>query len=301
MDLGSYLRNAREARQLTLEAVAAQTKIRAQLWRDLEANDLKRWPKQEVYRRGFLRSYANAVGLRPDDVFAQYSLQYPGTPMAAGAAPAPRPTHAPTAPVRTPPAADVQAPRLLTWRVALPVGVLLAAVAAFAYQHRTAPDDESAAPPGVPQLQQSSDERASAGVATNVEPAPNPPDAPEAQAPDVERTAALKAPIVQAPIAKAPAVRPPAAETPAEGAAVAASAKPKAVDGTLQVVSDPPDALVTVNGVGRGKTPATIEYLAFGSYTIRVVQPGYRASQQSVTLDPANPRKTVTVKLRASP
>ena len=61
-------------------------------------------------------------------------------------------------------------------------------------------------------------------------------------------------------------------------------ASPAAVEGTLMVTSDPPEATVTVNGIGRGRTPASIKYLPLGAYTIRIVLPGYRAAEQHVTL-----------------
>ena len=70
------------------------------------------------------------------------------------------------------------------------------------------------------------------------------------------------------------------------------------MEGTLFVESNPPDAFITVNGIGRGKTPVKVEYLAFGSYTIRVVQSGYQIIQKRVTLDSTNPRRMVKLDLR---
>jgi cytoskeletal protein RodZ len=76
MDFGCYLKSARERKHVTLETVSASTKIKPQLWIDLEANDLSRWPKYHVYRQGYLRSYANVVGIDPDDVIARFNAEF---------------------------------------------------------------------------------------------------------------------------------------------------------------------------------------------------------------------------------
>ncbi|MBM4371904.1 MAG: helix-turn-helix domain-containing protein [Deltaproteobacteria bacterium] len=60
-EIGTWLRQAREAAGITLDQVAAQTKVRGGLLADLEANRLQRLP-QRVFVRGFVRSYAEAVG-----------------------------------------------------------------------------------------------------------------------------------------------------------------------------------------------------------------------------------------------
>jgi transcriptional regulator with XRE-family HTH domain len=63
-DFGDRLRLQRESLGLTLDAVAASTKIKSSLLADLERNDLSRWP-DGIYRRGFLRAYADAIGVPP--------------------------------------------------------------------------------------------------------------------------------------------------------------------------------------------------------------------------------------------
>ena len=76
MSVGSYLRGARESRRLTLREVAEITKINRQLLADLENGDLRRWPKHRVYRHGYLRSYAIAVGLDPKRVLEKFDDEF---------------------------------------------------------------------------------------------------------------------------------------------------------------------------------------------------------------------------------
>ena len=60
--LGMGLRAQREERGLSLDAVAASTKIKASLLADLECGNLSRWP-EGIYRRAFLRAYGDCIGL----------------------------------------------------------------------------------------------------------------------------------------------------------------------------------------------------------------------------------------------
>ncbi len=60
--LGSLLRQTREARGLTLTEVANDTLIRSQYLQALEEADLSRLP-EPVYVQGFLKHYANYLGL----------------------------------------------------------------------------------------------------------------------------------------------------------------------------------------------------------------------------------------------
>lgn len=73
MDLGAEFRVKREQRGLTLETVAARTKIPRRYLADLEMNDVSRWPKDRIYRVGFLRAYAKELALDADSVIAAFS------------------------------------------------------------------------------------------------------------------------------------------------------------------------------------------------------------------------------------
>jgi cytoskeletal protein RodZ len=60
--VGSELRSAREAQGLTLEDIAAQTRIPRRHLESLEISDWQRLPAP-TYTMGFAKSYASAVGL----------------------------------------------------------------------------------------------------------------------------------------------------------------------------------------------------------------------------------------------
>jgi transcriptional regulator with XRE-family HTH domain len=73
--LGVYLRAERERRGLTLRAISETTKVSLPLLEGLEADDITRWPGG-IFRRAFVRSYAEAVGLDPDAVFRRFEQQH---------------------------------------------------------------------------------------------------------------------------------------------------------------------------------------------------------------------------------
>jgi len=70
--LGAYLREIRERQGLTLEEIAEETKINCRFLRAIEEEAWEDLPG-EVYVRGYLRAYAEAVGLDPGEVLARYS------------------------------------------------------------------------------------------------------------------------------------------------------------------------------------------------------------------------------------
>jgi len=73
---GPELRRAREARGITLEEIAEATKVNVALYRGLENNDLSRWPSG-LFRRAFVRSYAETVGLDPEDTCRRFVRFFP--------------------------------------------------------------------------------------------------------------------------------------------------------------------------------------------------------------------------------
>ncbi len=72
-----------------------------------------------------------------------------------------------------------------------------------------------------------------------------------------------------------------------------------AVPGTGQMVvsSIPSRAGVMVNGDWRGRTPLTLSALKFGSYNVRIVQPGFVTAREDVTLSAAAPSRSLSVRL----
>jgi len=74
--LGRRLRFERERRRIALESIAERTKISIGLLKDLERDQLSRWPNG-IFRRSFIRAYAEAIGLDPDDTLKEFQERYP--------------------------------------------------------------------------------------------------------------------------------------------------------------------------------------------------------------------------------
>lgn len=83
MELGQLLRQHREAKELSLAEVEAQTRIRQRYLAALEAGDWGELPN-EVVARGFLHTYARFLGLDPNELLAQFGLSSAQPASAAG-------------------------------------------------------------------------------------------------------------------------------------------------------------------------------------------------------------------------
>jgi cytoskeletal protein RodZ len=70
--VGQHLRQQREAKAMSIEEVARATRVPMSSVERLESDQFDELPG-EVFVRGFLKSYARAVGLDPDDVLARYT------------------------------------------------------------------------------------------------------------------------------------------------------------------------------------------------------------------------------------
>jgi transcriptional regulator with XRE-family HTH domain len=73
---GARLRMERERRRITLASIAANTKIGLYLLEGLERGHVTRWPSG-IFRRSFIRAYAEAIGLDPDDVAREFLERFP--------------------------------------------------------------------------------------------------------------------------------------------------------------------------------------------------------------------------------
>ena len=73
---GSILQAARERRGVTLHDIAAITNVPPELWRDFERSDVELWP-DHLNTSGYVRQYAEAVGLDPEMVTEQFRRLYP--------------------------------------------------------------------------------------------------------------------------------------------------------------------------------------------------------------------------------
>lgn len=96
------------------------------------------------------------------------------------------------------------------------------------------------------------------------------------------------------PVAGAPPSPAPVADAPSAAPAARPS---QAARGRLVVRSTPSRAGVMLNGTWRGRTPLTIDDLAFGSHVLRVVQPGYAVARDQFTLSARDSSHEFTVRL----
>jgi len=144
--LGCQLRRARTARGLSLEDVAVSTKVpRASL--DALENDALTLLPAPVFVRGFVRAYAETVGLDPDDMVRQLPLS--ARTVNPPTAWLPAQTEAGfesgfSAPVRRPGFRSTQALLLL-----LAVGMLIAAWFMVGQQAAKSPMNVNEQPPAV--------------------------------------------------------------------------------------------------------------------------------------------------------
>ena len=114
---GRRMREERERRGVSLDAIVASTKINRSLLEALERNDLSRWP-HGIFGRSYIRDYAGALGLPGEPIVAEFTALFPD----ANGAPPPRELPSPipqTSSLRLTLAAEEDAPPAKTaWRVA---------------------------------------------------------------------------------------------------------------------------------------------------------------------------------------
>jgi cytoskeletal protein RodZ len=82
-DFGRRLRVAREQRGISLQQIAASTKISVAVLEALERDDISKLPGG-VFSRGFVRAYAIEVGLEPDQTVHEFLERF--QPIAAAPA-----------------------------------------------------------------------------------------------------------------------------------------------------------------------------------------------------------------------
>jgi cytoskeletal protein RodZ len=74
-DVGARLREARERRGLTIQALSSATKIKPVTLEAIERNDIGHFPGGP-YARGHVRAYAAEVGLNPNETAAEWVAQF---------------------------------------------------------------------------------------------------------------------------------------------------------------------------------------------------------------------------------
>lgn len=82
---GATLRRERERRGVSLEAIAEETKVGLALLEALERGDLARWPTG-IFRRAFVRAYAEAAGLDARAVLNEFLRIFPDEDLEAAVA-----------------------------------------------------------------------------------------------------------------------------------------------------------------------------------------------------------------------
>lgn len=73
---GPNLRRLRVQRGISLESIAAATKVNTDLWAGLERNDFSRWPAG-IYARAYVRAYSVEVGVDPDATVDEFCRLFP--------------------------------------------------------------------------------------------------------------------------------------------------------------------------------------------------------------------------------
>ena len=73
---GPRLRRERERRDISLDTLVTRTNVSLELWEGFESGDFSRWPAG-LYARAFVRDYAKAVGLDPDEVVDDFCRLFP--------------------------------------------------------------------------------------------------------------------------------------------------------------------------------------------------------------------------------
>jgi cytoskeletal protein RodZ len=80
-ELGQFLKKARMEKKISIEEIQEITKIRKRYLEAIEKGEYNVLPGQ-FYARAFIKSYAEAIGLKAEAVLQQYSSDLPQVPMA---------------------------------------------------------------------------------------------------------------------------------------------------------------------------------------------------------------------------
>src|SRR5688572_18447736 len=73
---GARLRQQRERQQIALASIADQTKISLSLLEGLERDNVSNWPAG-IFRRSFIRAYAQMIRVEPDALVREFLEIYP--------------------------------------------------------------------------------------------------------------------------------------------------------------------------------------------------------------------------------
>jgi cytoskeleton protein RodZ len=101
MDIGAELRAAREAKGVSIATLAQRTRVQPRTLAAIEVNDVSNLPPRP-FGRGFVKAYAEEVGLDAERTVQSFFSQFPPKAVPAPSATARR--HDPSEPVWRPPA-----------------------------------------------------------------------------------------------------------------------------------------------------------------------------------------------------
>lgn len=76
--VGQILKESREKRHIEIDQVAQETKIRSQYLKALEEDNYQFFPS-ETTTKGFLRNYAQFLGINPEEILSVFKRDYHGT------------------------------------------------------------------------------------------------------------------------------------------------------------------------------------------------------------------------------
>jgi cytoskeletal protein RodZ len=269
--LGALLRAARDRRGLSLQQIASETKIPRRQLEALERGDLSALPAG-AYRRGEVIAFAEAVGLDRKLVLEHFERA-----IRAGQSPAQD--------VAT--VASLPRSRVRSNAPFLVLAALVAAVAVAWFVQRPATSVY------VPRAHPA--ESSSPAPAPNAETAlSRAPDAqPAAAAPEIAAPVAAVQQQVEEKVTTEPARVPversrgraedginTGSSSPVSGSVQTSASTKRA----LVIATEPPGARVTVNGIGWGEAPLSLDQLPPGPKQIRVTLEGYAAQSRTVHL-----------------
>lgn len=160
---GSFLREAREARKLTVFEVAQSLKFSPRQIEALEGDDFASLPPGATFRRGFVRGYAKLLKLDPTPLLAMLDVQMPAVPSDVRA-----PQNMGVA--ATPVAAGRRSSRPMVYGSAA-LGALVVVLAAWHYLG-TPPDATTSKPLSAPTAPAPTDTTTMQAPDIRVEPAP---------------------------------------------------------------------------------------------------------------------------------
>jgi cytoskeleton protein RodZ len=285
--VGVLLRRAREARGLTLQHISDETRIPLRHLEAIDRDNLAALPGG-FYLRADVRAYARAVDVEPDHALALLDRAM------RPAAPAQSPVVPPFA-NSAPAIAAAPSPR-----ASLPLMTLLLVAVAATFYALGRFDARRELIPLPPSGAETSERAETAVVTPPVTPPATPatpavPERPseavvaEVPAPDAAATGADAARTLDVTSSDSETV-PPVSSTlpiivPAPGPSETEVSRMRTIEPATQLVvtTRPAGAFVTVDGIGWGKTPATIRYLPEGRKRVRVSAGGYVTEVRQVT------------------